>query len=148
MKTGTTKLIFLFLLFAGSTNAIAEFIDPELYINKNGYLSKDIGDDGKTFFYRLNERATNERISRLEKTIEKLPKHTEVHKVCDLMRGGVKAKLIQERGIAVDVAAVNYGYQNSTIACVIKYMHQNAVGTQLIYSKKGGNGMYMVFITD
>ena len=34
------------------------------------------------------------------------------------------------------------------VACVLKYMHDSNVGTQLIYNKKGAGGMYMVFITD
>jgi hypothetical protein len=64
------------------------------------------------------------------------------------MRGGTKASLIQQRGIAVDVAVTNYGYSGATIACILKYMHQNTVGTQVVYLKKGVKGMYTVFVTD
>jgi hypothetical protein len=137
----------LYLCFA-STFAFAEVIEPETHVLKNGHHSVKMGDDGKTRFYSFTERAASPRIAALEAEIAKLPKHVEVQKMCDLMRGGTKAKLIQQRGIAFDVAVTNYGYSGSTIACVLKYMHESNVGTQLIYSKKGVGGMYMVFVTD
>lgn len=127
----------LFLGFV-STHAIAEVIDPEKHVLKNGYHSVKMGDDGKTRFYSFTERAASPRIAALETEIAKLPKHVEVQKMCDFMRGGTKAKLIEQRGIAIDVAVTNYGYSGSTVACVLKYMHDSNVGTQLIYSKKGG----------
>lgn len=141
-------LISGFFLVLASNHATAETIDPEKHIQKNGYHSVKMGDDGQTHFYSFTERAAAPRIARLEGEIEKLPKHVEVQKMCDFMRGGTKAKLIQQRGIAIDVAVTNYGYSGSTIACVLKYMHENNVGTQLIYSKKAVGGMYMVFVTD
>lgn len=131
-----------------SAHATADVVDPEYYIQKNGHQYSRKGDDGKTNFYSFTERATKHRISVLEKEIEALPKNAEVFKVCDSMRGGVKAKIIQEQGISMDVAATNYGYSGSTIACVLKYMHENTIGTQLIFSKKGANGVYMVFVTN
>ncbi len=137
--------LFLGLL---STHAIAEIIDPEKLVLKNGYHSVKLGDDGKTRFYSFTERAASHRIAALEAEIAKLPKHVDVQKMCDFMRGGTKAKLIEQRGIAIDVAVINYGYSGSTVACVLKYMHESNVGTQLIYSKKGASGMYMVFVTD
>lgn len=137
-------LLFSFV----STIAVAEVIDPEKHIVKNGYHSVKMGDDGKTRFYSFTERAVSSRITALENEIAKLPKHVEVQKMCDFMRGGTKAKLIEQRGIAMDVVLTNYGYSGSTVACVLKYMHESNVGTQLIYNKKGANGMYMVFITD
>lgn len=137
---------FFFVL--ASTKAIAEVIDPEKHIEKNGYHSVKIGDDGKTPFYSFTERVAATRIVTLENEIKKLPKHVEVQKMCDFMRGSTKAELIQQRGISIDVAVTNYGYSGSTVACVLKYMQENNVGTQLIYSKKGVGGMYMVFVTD
>lgn len=138
------------ILFLGcvSTHAIAEVIDPENHVLKNGYHSVKMGDDGKTRFYSFTERAASPRITALEGEIAKLPKHVDVQKMCDFMRGATKAKLIEQRGIAFDVAVTNYGYSGSTVACVLKYMHDSNVGTQLIYSKKGVGGMYMVVITD
>ena len=131
-----------------STHAVAEVIDPEKHVLKNGYHSVKMGDDGKTRFYSFTERATSPRIAALESEIAKLPKHIEVQKMCDFMRGATKAKLIEQRGIAIDVAVTNYGYSGSTVVCVLKYMHESNVGTQLIYNKKGAAGMYMVFVTD
>ena len=77
-----------------------------------------------------------------------LPKQVAVFTVCDQARGSVKAKLIADRGLAFDVAATNYSYSGSTIACVFKYMHENKVGTQLMYMKKAAGGMYIVFVTE
>lgn len=138
------------IIFLGfvSTHAIAELIDPENHILKHGYHSVKIDDDGKTRFYSYTERSASPRITALENEIAKLPKRVDVHKMCDFMRGLVKAKLIEQRGIAIDVAVTNYGYIGSTVACVLKYMHESNVGTQLIYTKKGEGGMYMVFVTD
>lgn len=133
-------------LFLGlvSSYAIADVIDPEKHVLKNGHHSAKIGDDGKTRFYSFTERAASTRIAALETEIAKLPKHVEVQKMCDFMRDGTKA-----RGIAFDVAVTNYGYSGATIACVLKYTNEaNVVGTQLIFSKKGAGGMYMVFVTD
>lgn len=138
-------------LFLGlvSSYAIADVIDPEKHVLKNGHHSAKIGDDGKTRFYSFTERAELTRIAALEAEIAKLPKNIEVQKMCDFMRDGTKVKLIEQRGIAFDVAVTNYGYSGATIACVLKYMHEaNVVGTQLIFSKKGAGGMYMVFVTD
>lgn len=136
------------LLGLVSAHAVAEVIDPEKHVLKNGYHSVKMGDDGKTNFYSFTERAPSPRMAALEAEIAKLPKHVEVQKMCDFMRGTTKAKLIEQRGIAIDVAVTNYGYSGATVTCVLKYMHENNVGTQLIYNKKGAAGMYMVFITD
>ena len=115
---------------------------------KNGHQSDKIGEDGKTRFYSFSERATRTRIAILESGITRLPKHIEIQKVCDFMRGEVKAGLIEQRGIAVDVAVTNYGYEGPIVSCVLKYMYKNDVGTQLLYSKKSASGMYTVFVTN
>jgi hypothetical protein len=141
-------LITILILFSMCGIAGAAAIDPEKHIQKNGYHSVRMGDDGKTPFYSYKERVNPSHISVLEADIAALPKHIEVQKMCDFMRGGVKAKLIEERGIAFDVAVINYGYSGATVACVLKYMHKNTVGTQLIFMKKGQGGMYMVFVTE
>ena len=142
------RVAFWAVLLLHCTSTSAETIDPEVYISKNGYQSDMLGDDGKTRFYSFSERATPTRIAILESGIARLPKHTEIQKVCDFMRGGVKAGLIEQRGIAVDVAVTNYGYEGPIVSCVLKYMYKNEVGTQLLYSKKGTSVMYTVFITN
>lgn len=131
-----------------SVVVFGQAIDPEQYIAKVGAQSVKLGDDGRTKFFSHTERASPIRIAELEATIVKLPKHAEVFRVCDFMRGGVKATLIAERHIVVDVAATNYGYSGSTIACVLKYMYEDKVGTQVAFFKKGSEGMYTVYITD
>lgn len=103
---------------------------------------------GKTPFYSFKERTSKSHIALLEDEIAKLPKDPAILGLCDFMRGGVKATIIQQRGIAVDVAVTNYGYSGPTIACILKYMHKNSVGTQVAYMKKGAKGMYTVFVTD
>ena len=111
-------------LFLGlvCTRAIAEVIDPETYILKNGYHSVMTGDDGQTRSYAFTEQAASARVAALESEIAKLPKHVDVQKFCDLMRSATKAKLIEQRGIAIDVAVTNYGYSGSTVVCVLKFM--------------------------
>lgn len=131
-----------------STHAVAELIDPEKHILNNGYDSVKLASDRKTNFYFRTEPEGMPRIANLEAHIAKLPKNEEILRVCDLMRGSVKARLIEQQGIALDVAVTNYGYSGQTLACVLKYMHGNNVGTQLFYSKKGVGGMYtVIFVT-
>ena len=136
------------LFLSSCVGAYAEIIDPEVYILKNGYQSTTLGDGGKMRFYSRSERVASARIAIIESAIARLPKHSEIQRVCDFMRGGVKAGLIEQRGIAVDVAVTNYGYEGSIVSCVLKYMYQNDVGTQLLFSKKGASGMYTVFFTN
>ncbi len=137
-------LIFAFV----SISAAAEVINPEEYISKNGYHSVGIGDDGKTHIYSFTERATPPRIASFENGVAKLLKHIEVQRMCDFLRGATKARLIEQRRVPIDVAVTDYGYSGETVVCVLKYMHKSEVGTQIIYSKQGSMGMYMVFVTD
>lgn len=151
MKTLKPYVALLSLVMSGMaspTSAVGQVLDPETYIKEKGYQSVRMGDDGVTRFYTFTERASANRIAELERGIAVLPKRVEVFQVCDQTRGSVKAKLIAERGVAIDVATPNYGYSGSTIACVIKYMQENKVGTQLMYMKKASGGMYMLFVTD
>ena len=136
------------ILFCSVNISCAAVIDPESYILKNGYRSANMGDDGKSPMFFYTERANSIRISSLEKDIAALPKDSVVLNVCDFMRGGVKATLIEQRHTAIDVAVMNYGYSGSIIACVLKYMYQNKVGTQLMFGKKGKAGQYTVFVAD
>lgn len=147
-NTDIGVLVVSVFLVATSSHSVALPIDPEPYIQENGHDFTRLGDDGKTRVYSLTERGSASRISALEKDIAGLPKNAEILRSCDFMRGGVKVKLIEESGIAFDVAVANYGYKGSTIACVLKYMRENKVGTQLIFSKKGQGGAYFVIITD
>jgi hypothetical protein len=116
---------------------IAEVIDPELYIQKNGYHSQRVGDDGKTPFYNFTERTNVTRVTSLERDVNALPKDERVFKLCEFMRGGIKAKLIQSTGKNIDVAVSNYGYRGATVACVLKHMYGGEVGTQIIYKLEG-----------
>ena len=148
MRKYIKYVVSYFLCGVISTYAVAEVIDPEKYIEMNGYHSAKMGDDGKTRFYIFTERAPLSRIIELENEIDKLSKRVEVQKVCDFMRGATKAKLIEKRGSVIDVALTNYGYKRSTVVCVFKYMHESNVGSQIVYNKKGAGGMYMVFVTE
>lgn len=141
--------VFLAVLVGGTYSfASAQSIDPEVQIKKSGAQTTRLGDDGKTRFFNYTERGNSERISSLEKGIAALPKRAEVFQVCDQMRGSVKATLIRQSGESIDVAAVNWGYSGATIACALKYMRKNRVGTQLIYIKQGTDGVYMYFVAD
>ncbi|MFZ4440688.1 MAG: hypothetical protein ACOYOS_19905 [Syntrophales bacterium] len=131
-----------------SSDVCAAVIDPEKHIQKNGYHSMRTGDDGITKIYSFTERTNSSLTSALGADIAALPKDAKALNACDFMRGGVKANLIEQRGIAIDVAVTNYGYSGSTIACLLKYMHENKVGTQLIFVKTGPGGLYMVFVVD
>lgn len=144
---------FKTFLLAGTLTAIPSFalantIDPEIQIKKTGPQNTRFGEDGATKFFNYTERANLDRISSLEKEIAALPKRSEIFQVCDQLRGSVKAALIRQSGESLDVAAVNWGYSGATIACSLKYMKKNKVGTQLIYIKQGADGIYMYSVTD
>jgi hypothetical protein len=141
--------VFTSVFLAVAVNCVyAEVIDPEKHIAKYGFHTTRMGDDGRTKFYDFTEKISSSLISTFEQDIADLPKDSDVFKLCDFIRGGVKAKLIAERGKAFDVAVADYGYSGVVVACSLKYMHENSVGTQLIFAKKGTGGMYMVFVTD
>jgi len=124
-------LLIICAIFTSSTS-FGAIIDPENYILENGYQSTRKGDDGKTDFYSYKIQLPTAELSAYEQSIEALPKDESIFQVCDLMRGGVKSMLIEQRGIAIDVAVRNYGYSGQTIACILKYMIGNQVGTQII----------------
>ncbi|QDL37459.1 hypothetical protein [Rhodoferax sediminis] len=126
---------------------LAEIIDPETLIQKNGYQSVQIGDDGKMPFYSFTERTDPARIATLEREIALLPKDEKIFKSCDFVRGGTKAKLIESTRKAIDVVVSNYGYKGATVACSLKFMYGGEVGTQLIYMKTARGSTYMVFVT-
>lgn len=147
-ESTSTIILLIYIVVFFPILCSADVIDPEEHIRKNGYHSVKIGDDKKTKFYLYTERLPPAKIKSLEADIDKLPKHADIMQVCDFIRGGAKALLLEQHGISCDVVVTNYGYEGSTISCVLKYMHQGNIGTQLIYSKKGTDGNYMVFVTD
>jgi hypothetical protein len=137
---GMTLTAFPMILFA-------QVIDPEAFIQKNGYQSQRLGDDGKTTFYNFTERLNTAQVAAREREVASLPKDERVFKYCDFVRGSTKAKLIESSGKNIDVAVSNYGYVGAVTACVLKYMHAGQVGTQVIYSKAARGSMFMLFVT-
>jgi len=123
--------------------------DPEITIKRHGPQSQRLGDDGKTIFFRYTERTTTRRLGELEAAIAALPKHPDLLRFCDFLRGSVKAMLLQQQGASdLDIAVVNYGYVGATVSCVLKYMSAGQVGTQVTFAKKAPSGMYMLFVTN
>ena len=137
----STTIMFTSLLITGR----AEALDPEAMIKKEGYEKKTLGSDGKTYFFVLGKFEHLPRIQQLEKEVAKLPKDHRLFSMCDFLRAGAKAKLIEKDGLSYDVAVTDYGYDGPAIACVLKFMLDGKIGTQISYSKKGQDGMYMVF---
>lgn len=122
--------------------------DPETTISRFGPRSKRLGEDRKTVFLQYTERTTARRVRELEVAIAALPKHPDLLRLCDFLRGNVKAMLLEQGASDLDVAVVNYGYVGSTVSCILKYMKAGQVGTQITFAKKAPGGMYMLFVTD
>lgn len=120
-------------------------IDPEKLILTNGYHHKVIGDDGKTMFYSFTERVPTNKITELEYQISKLPKHAEAQKGCDFLHQSVKSQIANKN---TDVTLANYGYNESSLVCALKYKNGSNVGTQLVWQKLSTSGMYMFFVVD
>ncbi len=124
----------------------SKILDPENTIKTEGYESRSIGDDGITIFYVLGKTETPSNIEALESQIYNLPKNEDTFKACDFMRGGTKASLIEQTGENYDVVTTNHGYDGPVMVCILKYMLEDKVGTQIIFSKSSRDVMHMVFI--
>ena len=148
MNTSSTIAAFAFCAASfGCGAAHAQAVDPEAYIAAHGYQTKRLGDDGKMIFYSFTDRTTKVAVGQREREVASLPKDERILQVCDFMRGGVKAMLIEASGKAIDVAVSNYGYSGSTIVCVLKYMAGSEVGTQVLYQKAAKGSMYTYAVT-
>jgi hypothetical protein len=132
----------------GRSTEDLEIIEPEDLILRFGAMATRLGDDGKTRFVSRSETVAVDRLTHLERIIANLPKRLEVMQLCEQMRGMTKAKLIADSGLAIDVASVNYGYRGPIIACALKFMRENKVGTQLLFIKKRGDTVFMVAFVD
>lgn len=137
-------LLLLFTVFIYNP-VNAEIIDPEQTIRNKGYNSNKMGEDGKTMFYFLTERAETSRIESLEKEIVQLPKDPAILPVCNML---VEAAMAKHGSSFDDIFLGNYGYQGATIACVIKYKRGNITGTQLVYTKEADAEVYQVIAVD
>jgi hypothetical protein len=146
--TKKIKFLIIVLGFLFPFPASAEIINPVTYIQKHGYQTTFLGDDGRTRFYSFTIRTSVSKVSNFAVDVSALPKDPSIYQVCDMMRGSVKANLIESAGIAYDVAVVNYGYKGNTISCVLKYMSGPSIGTQVFFGSKGQDGaMYNVIVT-
>lgn len=138
------KLLILLLSAALATPAFSEITDPVAHIKERGYDSASPGKNSDITFYSRTERISSSRLKQLEKEVADLPKQPEILQVCEIGRGGAKAKLYEQQ-IYADVATTDYGYQGSSLVCVLKYMYQEQVGTQVMVARKEGNGLYLMF---
>ncbi|QRP62829.1 hypothetical protein I6J77_11875 [Rhodanobacter sp. FDAARGOS 1247] len=139
-----TALIAIALV-ASTCPVFGQAIDPEARIKADGYQSLNHGSDG-TPWYTLGETVPQERIKELEVQVARLPKDERLLSVCNLARGGAKAKLIEQSGLAYDVAVTDYGYEGRTIVCVLKFMLGSTIGTQIAYFKETESAVYLYFI--
>lgn len=139
-----TALIVIALV-AATHPAYGQAIDPEVRIRADGYQSLNHGRDG-TPWYTLGKTVSQERIKELETRVTRLSKDKGLLPFCSLARGGAKARLIEQSGLAYDVAVTDYGYEGQTIVCVLKFMLGNTVGTQIVYIKETDSAVYLYFI--
>jgi hypothetical protein len=142
------KVLLIILGLCLPLSTIAEIINPVTYIKEHGYKTSSLGDDGRTKIYSHTIRTSLSKVANFANDVVPLPKDPVVYQVCEMMRGGVKASLIENTGDAYDVAVVNYGYKGNTISCVLKYMRGPTIGTQVFFGSKGSDGaMYNVIVT-
>lgn len=77
------RILISALLLVNNALAIADVIDPEEFIIKNGYQSVQEGKNGAKF-YRYTERTQDSsRVNSLEKDIDALPKHKDILAYCN-----------------------------------------------------------------
>lgn len=138
------KLPLVLLSAALAVPAYSEIIDPATYIKERGYDDATPATKSDITFYSRTERIPGSRLTLLEKEVADLPKHAEIQQVCELGRGGAKARL-HEQKIDADITVTDYGYQGSSIACVLKYLYQQQVATQIMVARKEGKGLYLLF---
>ena len=129
-----------------STQVLSEVINAEKYIQVNGYTSVGLGDDGKTKLHTLAEHVRRSRFIALESDISSLQKNSQAKKACDGIRGNLELKLSKQQGSPFVVVLANYGFNEYTYACALKYSHNELSFSQLMYFTKGSDGLYTVGI--
>ncbi len=134
----------LVVLAAFTYPAFGQMVDPETRIKTDGYESLFYGSDGIPW-YTLAKAESQGRTNEIEARIAQLPKEKSLLPACDIVRGRVKAMLIEKSSLAFDVAVTDYGYDGQTIVCVLKYMLGNKVVTQIMYAKNANGAMYLYY---
>jgi len=139
----------MFSLFACIVPSHAAIIDPEIYIGENGSQRQSPARDGVTF-YSSTIRLSTDQLTSVEAEVAALPKHLDLFKVCDFLKGGARISIVERTGEEVEAALVNYGYKGKIMSCVFKYSLHGVIGTQIMFYKQSEakKGAYMVFITD
>lgn len=136
-----------FLLFLISNASVAEIIDPEEFIKKNGYQATSVGDNGKRYYKYTDRTQSAERIIDMVKEVATLPKDKPLFEICEYIRSSLNAELIKADR-KMDVSIYSYGYSGSIMTCVNKLTGGGFVGVQLIFIKDKKLENYKLIITD
>jgi hypothetical protein len=138
MNYFVNKCIVLLLLTI-SANAGAALVDAERYIKTYGH--NEVRPDNNLDWYRHTKQISKDEVTKQSADIAKAARNATSRKTCELFRVSPvphsPPKLIEVMDHAVEA---------SKIACIIKYTFEDRVATQIIYLKKGRNGMYLVFL--
>lgn len=123
-------------------------VSPASYIKSNGYDSQAIGDDGKTTFFTKRVVVSEQEVSKLENEVAQFSKDERVLNVCQFLSGAMKAKLIEQHGVELDTALVNYGHSDSVIACSHKLMVGAKTGSMVVFYEAIGEKMYSLYFSE
>ena len=123
-------------------------VSPVSYIKSNGYDSQAIGDDGKTTFITKRVVVSEQEASKLENEVAQLPKDERVLSVCQFLSGAMKAKLIEQHGIDLDTALINYGHSDSVIACSHKLIVGAKTGSMVVFYEAFDGKMYSLYFSE
>lgn len=123
-------------------------VSPFDYIERHGFDSKVLGDDGRTTFITKRVVISEEDILALENDVAKLEKGIPVFDMCQFLTKGIKAKLIERRKVELDTALVNYGHVGSTVACALRVMIGAQTGAMVALYEAHDGKMYTVYFSE
>lgn len=135
MNKTSNKIKITTFLFLIQSQVMAEIIDPEELIKKNGYQNVTTTADGMKF-YSYSEMGQNPtHIAQLEQNIAALPKHKDVLSLCNTLRDTIKEDVSKQYSQSIDVSINNYGYNGSVVACSMKLITGSSLNKHLLFMK-------------
>jgi hypothetical protein len=121
--------------------------DPVSFIDRAGYDTVGRSDDGSTV-YTKDHVAAPEELNKLRRSVAGLSKNQDIFNACNFMRGGIKAGLIEYRGLPFDLVLVDYGHAGPTIACSWRLLLGSESGAIYAFYRLHRGAMYSVFVRD
>lgn len=123
-------------------------VDPVAYIEKHGLDSRTKGDSAHSYLNTKQIVRSEDVVIKHHDAIAALPKNEETFRLCDFLRGGVKATLVEERGLPIDVVLMNHGVEGPVLACSLRMVLGSEAGSIVVFFRAIGNEMYSLYVRE